>query len=480
MAGSGDLEQSLRAEVESYINGRLSGLREDIERLHSQVNEAFTRLSERLTSETQTDASVAVAISEHLRAARTNGMETATAESSRARASSDVAILKAAIEDIDNQRAQGDILNALVNRAASFAPRIAFFIVKNDRATGWRARGLEGTVGDEAVREISLPLSSDTLLSEAARSRSSWSGSPGVHAEDHTILGGLGGEPPQRIVAVPLIARERSVAVLYADSAALDSDAINLEALEMLVRVAGMAVELLAVKRPAPAEAGRVTPPPSTTEAKTPAATSSYQPSSAAAPPESLASEPPPSSYAEPAASSSDFSLSSSPAEQPAAPPESAFTMPPPVTDTVAAGSAGGFEFTADSGTPSAATSTTDASSSSRGAPSRRYGRGDAELPIEVGEDEKRFHNDARRFARLLISEIKLYNEQKVKEGRTEGDLYERLREDIDRSRQMYDKRVAPQVAGRYDYFHHELVNTLAEGDPAKLGESYPGAAVSH
>ena len=480
MAGSGDLEQSLRAEVESYINGRLGGLREDIERLHSQVNEAFTRLSERLTSETQTDASVAVAISEHLRAARTNGMETAAAESSRARASSDVAILKAAIEDIDNQRAQGDILNALVNRAASFAPRVAFFIVKNDRATGWRARGLEGTVGDEAVREISLPLTSDTLLSEAARSRSSWSGSPGVHAEDHTILGGLGGEPPQRIVAVPLIARERSVAVLYADSAALDSDAINLEALEMLVRVAGMAVELLAVKRPAPAEAGRVTPPPpSPTAAETPAATSSYQPSSAAAPPESPASEPPPSSYAEPAASSSDFSLSSSPAEQPAAPPESAFTMPPPATDAVA-GSADGFEFTADSGTPSAATSTPDDSSASRGTPSRRYARADAELPIEVGEDEKRFHNDARRFARLLISEIKLYNEQKVKEGRTASDLYDRLREDIDRSRQMYDKRVAPQVAGRYDYVHHELVNTLAEGDPAKLGESYPGAAVSH
>jgi hypothetical protein len=101
------------------------------------------------------------------------------------------------------------------------------------------------------------------------------------------------------------------------------------------------------------------------------------------------------------------------------------------------------------------------------------------ELPIDVGEDERRLHNDARRFARLLVSEIKLYNEQKVSEGRSEGNLYERLREDIDRSRQMYDKRVAPPVAARHDYFHQELVNTLAEGDPAKLGNSYPGAAVS-
>jgi hypothetical protein len=102
------------------------------------------------------------------------------------------------------------------------------------------------------------------------------------------------------------------------------------------------------------------------------------------------------------------------------------------------------------------------------------------ELPIEVANDEeRRLHSDARRFARLLVSEVKLYNEQKVSDGRAQNDLYQRLREDIDRSRQMYDKRVKPEVAQRYDYFHYELVNTLAEGDAAKLGSEYPGATVS-
>ncbi|HEY0365842.1 MAG TPA: hypothetical protein VGC73_05165, partial [Pyrinomonadaceae bacterium] len=109
----------------------------------------------------------------------------------------------------------------------------------------------------------------------------------------------------------------------------------------------------------------------------------------------------------------------------------------------------------------------------------KRYGQ-DAELPVEVhGDEERRLHNDARRFARLLISEIKLYNEQKVAEGRIEHDLYDRLREYIDRSREMYDKRVKGEVANRYDYFHGELVNTLAEGDAAKLGANYPGATVN-
>jgi len=111
--------------------------------------------------------------------------------------------------------------------------------------------------------------------------------------------------------------------------------------------------------------------------------------------------------------------------------------------------------------------------------PKRRYGQ-DAELPVEVhGDEERRLHNDARRFARLLISEIKLYNEQKVAEGRAEHDLYDRLREYIDRSREMYDKRVKAEVATRYDYFHGELVNTLAEGDASKLGANYPGATVN-
>ena len=94
-------------------------------------------------------------------------------------------------------------------------------------------------------------------------------------------------------------------------------------------------------------------------------------------------------------------------------------------------------------------------------------------------DEEERLHNDARRFARLLVSEIKLYNEQKVSEGRRNNDLYDRLKEDIDRSRQMYEKRVTPSVAAKFDYFYDELVNTLAEGDPTKLGSDHPGPSVA-
>jgi hypothetical protein len=42
----------------------------------------------------------------------------------------------------------------------------------------------------------------------------------------------------------------------------------------------------------------------------------------------------------------------------------------------------------------------------------------------------------------------------------------------------MYEKRVAPTVAAKFDYFYDELVNTLAEGNPATLGSDHPGPSV--
>ncbi len=95
--------------------------------------------------------------------------------------------------------------------------------------------------------------------------------------------------------------------------------------------------------------------------------------------------------------------------------------------------------------------------------------------PKPTTDEEAKAHNDARRFARLLVSEIKLYNEAKVAEGRINRDLYDRLKEDIDRSRQMYDKRVSPIVAAKFDYFYDELVSSLAEGDASRLGADCPG-----
>jgi len=87
----------------------------------------------------------------------------------------------------------------------------------------------------------------------------------------------------------------------------------------------------------------------------------------------------------------------------------------------------------------------------------------------EVAQGDER-REEARRFARLLVSEIKLYNERAVLEGREHGNLYERLRDDIDRSRQMYEERIPQDVRSETNYFYEELVQILADGRVEALG----------
>ena len=76
----------------------------------------------------------------------------------------------------------------------------------------------------------------------------------------------------------------------------------------------------------------------------------------------------------------------------------------------------------------------------------------------------------ARRYARLLVSEIKLYHESAVTAGRRDRNLLERLRAEIERARRLYGERVPAEVLARTDYFDQELVRTLANGDASLLG----------
>jgi len=106
--------------------------------------------------------------------------------------------------------------------------------------------------------------------------------------------------------------------------------------------------------------------------------------------------------------------------------------------------------------------------------PTDIQGPGSAFAAAEGGaipEGEEALHEEARRLARLLVSEIKLYNEEIIEEGRRAGNIYDRLKDDIDRSRQMYEERIDPRLnEGGNDYFRQELVQRLAGGDDRLLG----------
>jgi len=88
------------------------------------------------------------------------------------------------------------------------------------------------------------------------------------------------------------------------------------------------------------------------------------------------------------------------------------------------------------------------------------------------GEDSE-IHRKAQRFARLLMDEIKLYNQAKVSEGRKQKDLYDRLKEDIEKSGATYQKRYGNSAAASADYFNQELIRSLAEDDVSLLGGNF-------
>lgn len=86
--------------------------------------------------------------------------------------------------------------------------------------------------------------------------------------------------------------------------------------------------------------------------------------------------------------------------------------------------------------------------------------------PSDDSDDE---HAAARRYARLLVSEIKLYHEPQVAEGRRHHDLATRLGGEIVRARTLYEQRVPAEVRQNTDYVQQELIRTLADGDASLL-----------
>lgn len=556
---SEELEQSLRTEFESYLKSVLAEMRQEatefqnkieaeFDKHKSQFDEAFQLFVARFDSDREFDEPFKESVTEHLRLARDEGSKIAAnafaeAEDMERAAAAPVSFdeIRDAVNDISSKDSQSSILKSLVQQAAKYAPRGAFFIIKNGQFVGWKIFGKEGESAERAIREIHFPTSSDSILGSAVRSLATVDSSFGMHADDPAFLNALQFGQPDRMYAIPLVARGRGVAVMYADYGT-QGVSVNLEALETLVRVAALTVELLASTQTAAAEHRTVAP----------ADFEDAQPETdaveIASPVESHDASP---VYEIPAVNEGvfenetpEFAFGDSvsrpgglqhdvkfvPSHEFESPTDDAFparepiveapridaaalsselrTFEPDVVDhhqeTEVRGtdsafvfdSGGSIETAAEEGSPfDKAADNLEPVSVGNGSEVVRVaepvtevsfaqiGHGrlsdrPVDLPINVPDDERRLHNDARRFARLLVSEIKLYNEKKVQEGREANDLYERLREAIDRSREMYDKRVQPPVAAKFDYFHYELVTALAEGEEGRLGQSYPGSTV--
>lgn len=313
------------------------------------------------------------------------------------------------LRKMDQGNTQSEILNILLNHISNSVHRAVLFVVKGDQAMAWASKGLGFDQDTRRVRQIKVDLSQFHLLREVVNTGEPAYGSADQFADNSQIFFILGSGFPQSALAFPIFVRGKIAGILYADVREELSEKQNLPNLIFIAsRCAGYAIDLLPSK-------GKTSAPKNTS-----ASAPSVEPPAPASPVQ------PPSMDRyddETARATVPLQVQSVQVE----PDDEHATVIMPAPDVL------------------------------------------MKRAAYTDEDQK-LHDDAKRFARLLVSEIKLYNEAQVSAGRENKDLYDRLRDDIEKSRRMYQDRVPEQIHTTTNYFYEELVRTLANGDPSLLG----------
>ena len=161
--------------------------------------------------------------------------------------------LKASIAVVEKGANLSEVLTLLVSEVNKHVERAAMFIVKNNAAVGWYARGF---AHNDAVKALTVPLTADTVFRLVHGSRHAMRGHVSHSPATAQALSRLGGDP-QGILAVPLILRDKVAAVLYCDTSQEEMPAATADLVEILVAFAGKVVDVLsAAPRPAGPGAG--------------------------------------------------------------------------------------------------------------------------------------------------------------------------------------------------------------------------------
>jgi hypothetical protein len=304
---------------------------------------------------------------------------------------------------------QKEILRALLDAGSSYAARLALFVVKAGAANGWQCRGLGN---DDAIKDFALDLNAGPV----AHSYQNRIVTPGNIAEmDGRFVDRFGGPANEQIMVLPLVLKDKVAALLYADGGS--EGLLDASSLELLVMATSSWLEVTSLRKQAQKEISDAAP----TIDRAPAA-----------PVQSV------SSFADPFAAHVPKHIAPKVPE------------PEPAAAEV-------VEVAAHTGASAAASAPAAAADPFAG----------------MSAEDADTHRKAQRFARLLVDEIKLYNQAKVAEGRRHKDLYDRLKEDIEKSRSTYQKRYGSTVAASGDYFQKEVVRSLAEEDVAIMGANF-------
>ncbi|HTW57452.1 MAG TPA: hypothetical protein VMD99_04955 [Terriglobales bacterium] len=264
---------------------------------------------------------------------------------------------------------------------------------------------------DEAIKDFHLDMSAGPAI-HAYQNRVA---TPGNIAEmDQRFVDRFGAPENEQLLVLPLVLKDKVAALLYADGGA--AGLLETASLELLVMATSSWLEVASLRKQVQKDGGDVAAP--------------AVPAAPAAPVHSV------SSFSDPfAAHTPKHTAPRAPEPEPAA----------EVVEVSAHAAAASAAAPAAAADPFAGMSAEDADT----------------------------HRKAQRFARLLVDEIKLYNQAKVAEGRRHKDLYDRLKDDIEKSRATYQKRYGTTVAASGDYFQKEVVRNLGEEDLSIMGASF-------
>jgi hypothetical protein len=368
---------------------------------------------------------------------------------------------------LDEAPSQALVLSALLAAVGGAARRVLFLVVRDGALESWAGVGFGAA--ESRLAELRVPSPTGGLAAALAGA-----GTVELGQEDCArLLGELGLPSPTEAVAIPFSLRGTVAGLLYLDRGPNDPQ-LPVAAAQLLTYVAANALETLPLRMGLASATLRRAPAGEAAAPVLPEAPPHLEPAAPApeAPSAAPAIEPEPASA---------IPLEAEPElPQPeSAPPPEPEAEPPAETgvswqfETVAMDRRALVAEPVPEPAPSPAPQPPAPSAEPTGEvrpPADLVGPGWAFTSpgLARGEDTRR--EEARRLARLLVTEIKLYNEEKVEQSRERGNIYGALREEIDRSRRIFEERVAPELRAEADYFHDELVRILAGGDSSTLG----------
>jgi CheY-like chemotaxis protein len=81
----------------------------------------------------------------------------------------------------------------------------------------------------------------------------------------------------------------------------------------------------------------------------------------------------------------------------------------------------------------------------------------------EERKDNSSVHDGARRLARIIISDIALYNQKNVEAGLQKGKFSEVLKSELEEGKKLYQERVSPEIFNSTDYFEEAIQEFIAK-----------------